>query len=71
MTPEQTFRRLVAVFAESWNAPDALDRGLAKLEAEADEAALDRAYERFTVCQCRFKFPQMCRSKIPQPSGLR
>jgi hypothetical protein len=49
MTPEQTFRRLVAVFAESWNAPDALDRGLAKLEAEADEAALDRAYERFTV----------------------
>jgi hypothetical protein len=23
------------------------------------------------ACQCRFKFPQMCRSKIPQPSGLR
>src|SRR5215470_4299290 len=22
-------------------------------------------------CQCRFKFLQMCRSKIPQPSGLR
>ena len=22
-------------------------------------------------CQCRFKFRQMCRSKIPQPSGLR
>jgi transposase len=22
------------------------------------------------VCQCRFKFPQMCRSKIPQSGGI-
>jgi hypothetical protein len=22
-------------------------------------------------CQCRFKFPQMCRSKIPQLGGVR
>jgi transposase len=25
----------------------------------------------FEACQCRFKFPQMCRSKIPQSAGLR
>jgi hypothetical protein len=49
MTPDQTFRKLVNVFATSWNAPTSLDKGLAELEAEADEAALDRAHERFRV----------------------
>jgi len=25
---------------------------------------------RLKDCQCRFKFPQMCRSKIPQSGGI-
>jgi len=27
--------------------------------------------KRLCICQCRIKFPQMCRSKIPQSGGFR
>ena len=38
---------------------------LAALEVAAAEVTIG-----LHVCQCRFKFPQMCRSKIPQSGGI-
>jgi transposase-like protein len=45
------------------DAPTFLTVQIADANAPSDAAPRE--------CQRRFKFPQMCRSKIPQPSGLR